>query len=150
MFSQSAPPSRARCCAGIQKEAAGLSWYQGTTGRPLERPETLVRVLSVGGVKISVSGRPDGVDGDTIVEHKYRVKGLLGFVPAHERAQCYLYMVLFGKPRACLVETFGQHARMHVFAFDQSAWDDMAARMGEHVRAASDLRARRLRGTPAR
>ena len=120
---------------GVEREATGIDTYSKRTNtRVTARNDRDLRVTLTfcegAGIDASptltVCGRPDGItDTQIVVEHKRRTRGLLGYVPFHERVQCHLYMHMLKLKTAHLVETFGTHMQIHVVPFDASVWDQI-------------------------
>tara|TARA_B110000046_G_scaffold175457_1_gene200170 strand:+ start:344 stop:733 length:390 start_codon:yes stop_codon:yes gene_type:complete len=115
---------------GVNGEQGGIDLYTEWTGNVVARRNdaNLVKRVEFGdGKSFDVVGRLDGVceaEG-IVVEHKYRVHGLLGYVPFHESVQCHLYMFISGLRRAHLVETFGNRIQIHDIVFSEGVWSRM-------------------------
>ena len=84
---------------------------------------------------VDLKGRVDAMtnNGTTVVEHKYRSRGLLKYVPIHEKVQCHMYMYMTGTKCAHLVETHGQHMHEHTIHFDTPFWDKTLSRIDAHI-----------------
>ena len=113
--------------AGLAKEEDGMRAYTKLTGNcvTLRNDHNIkMRIRCADDVVVDVVGRPDGFceDKKIVVEHKYRVHGLLAFVPFHEEVQCHLYMHMLGISCAHLVQTFGTQMRIHEILFSQATW----------------------------
>jgi hypothetical protein len=120
---------------GMRQERDGLTMYEHSTGRRVLQRNARTLTLALGGGLVLV-GRVDGVrDDGVVVEHKRRVRGLVGYVPQHERMQCVAYMHMLGADRAHLVETFGEHMRVHEVAYDAAVWREMLERVEQLVSA---------------
>lgn len=137
--------SRLRAQMGNRKERQGIDAYELKTGRKvIDRNEKTHRVMMhvSPSVHVNMRGRPDGICPEikAIIEHKYRPRGLLGYVPDYERVQCHLYMKMFGLKMANLVETFNTHVQIHEVPFDDNVWAKICEALVRHTRA-SDLHA---------
>ena len=133
-----AEAARLRARIGMDKECEGIDLYVRETGRAVDmrNDTTISMTLDLGGgVSMQVMGRPDAVcvDRNTVIEHKYRVHGLLGYVPLHERVQCHMYMKLIGCQHSQLVETFGKQIRIHDIFFDDDLWRDITDRVTRNL-----------------
>lgn len=85
--------------------------------------------------KLYITGRIDGFvhEKGLIVEHKRRTRGLLGYVPYHEKVQCYLYMRMLNCKKIDLIETFGEHMNIHEISFDWREWSSIVEKIKENV-----------------
>lgn len=112
---------------GIGKEFCGIEMYSLKTGNRVTRRNDVnlkKRISFSNGEYFDLVGRLDGVcdEKGIIVEHKYRVHGLLGYVPFHESVQCHMYMHITGLNCAHLVETFGNRLKVHHIPFSDRVW----------------------------
>lgn len=129
LLSQSAVDSSAlRRELGQARERVGLDEYRETEGCSrllVDLTTTSKPVRLTTGDEVTIVGRPDAIDADldAIVEHKHRAHRLLNYVPLHERVQCLLYMRMFKKCRARLVERFGNRIRVHEVEDDPALWE---------------------------
>ena len=121
-LSQSACPGSVMKRVGVRRESAGVERYAKEYGVCVQHRNSTTKTLTIGDAR--VVGRPDGIvqDQRIVVEHKYRVRKLLDYVPLHERVQCHLYMRMFDLRRAHLIETFGDSMKVHEVRFDQALW----------------------------
>ena len=128
--------AQVRTRLGRKYETKGIDAYVENFAIDVSKrnEETIMRTMALHDFKINVRGRPDGITKDLVVEHKYRVHGLLGYVPFHERVQCHLYMRMFDLSKAHLVETFRDKTIVHEINFDLAVWDRIASAVGEHRR----------------
>lgn len=129
LLSQSAVDSSAlRRDLGQTRERVGLDEYRETEGCSrllVDLTTTSKPVRLTTGDEVTIVGRPDAIDADldAIVEHKHRAHRFLNYVPLHERVQCLLYMRMFNKCRARLVERFGNRIRVHEVEDDPALWE---------------------------
>ena len=124
---------------GVRKERVGIDRYSQRTGRVVTQrnEKNLLVPLQLEDRLVELTGRPDGLceaEG-IVVEHKYRVHGLLPYVPFHEIVQCHLYMHMTQTTRAHLVQSFGNHFRVHEIPFSAATW----RRICEAIRCGRDL-----------
>lgn len=92
------------------------------------RNEKILRLHVCGYI---VSGKIDGmIEDDIVVEHKRRVRGLLGYIPFHEKVQCHFYMKMTGTTKCYLIETFGSHINKIDLYFDENIWIKIQERLG--------------------
>ena len=119
--------SSIRCRLGEKNEKMGISMYLADKGDiVLDFPkENSTARIMLGSTELIISGRPDAIDtrNKTVVEIKSRARRLLGYVPKHERVQCFLYMKMFDFDLAHLVEIFGTQMNVHAIRFKQSEWE---------------------------
>ena len=112
------------CLEKYMREQRCVVTDQNTTTavRPLVLPS---------GQRVAIKGRVDGMadDATTVVEVKYRTRGLLRYVPMHELVQCHLYMYLTGTTRAHLVESHASDIWVHRLQFDAVIWDCVLRRI---------------------
>ena len=117
---------------GNVREQDGLDRYSVVTNSLVTdrntRDMTLVVELSLGNT-VEIHGRPDGICNDIVIEHKRRSRGLLHYVPMHEKVQCHMYMKMLGFGTAHLVETFANAMHIHVVPFDDSVWDKILSKI---------------------
>ena len=130
----SASPALAFMCGsndnaqrGIEFEERGIELYTKTTGNIVGRRNNVnltTRLELPDGRVCEIAGRLDGIceEKNIVIEHKYRVHGLLHYVPYHEVVQCQLYMFLTGIRQAHLVETFGNRIKVHELVFSTEIW----------------------------
>lgn len=136
--------SRMRRRVGIDKEGAGLDQYEHLTGRRLSERNSrdlMVGISLSNGSIIRICGRVDGLvsTGDRIVEHKYRPNGLQNKVFLSEKVQCHLYMRMYEKNMVDLIETFGNHAKIHNIRFDPLLWKVIEQKLETITRCPSPL-----------
>lgn len=133
---------RSRVRLGHMREQSGLDRYSAVTNFQVTNRNTLEMTLSIelpSGSAVRVHGRPDGICDNIVVEHKRRSRGLLHYVPMHEKVQCHLYMKMLGFDTAHLVETFANAIHIHDVHFDDAVWDQIVSRI-LRWNAASDFR----------
>ena len=123
------------CSIGIEKEQSGIERYCEMNNISVRYPDTLKKWIALDCYRISIAGRPDAIDtnNDLIVEHKYRTRAILGFVPFHELVQCYIYMQMFEKSGACLIETFGRKMQTHFIRFDTNYWKIISQELARNI-----------------
>ena len=117
-----------RCSLGINAEDENINKYEKRFNtKVIQRNEQLLYV-DINGMK--VTGRIDGKTTENkLIEHKRRTNGFLPRIPLHERVQCHLYMHMINTEVTHLIETFGNHMRVHVIHFDDCLWHDILARI---------------------
>ncbi len=111
--------------SGIQMEQHGIDQYCNMTNTTVSFRDSKQCSMDInaGTKTVRIQGRPDGInDKNVIVEHKRRVRGLLGYVPFHEKVQCHMYMKMCGIQTAHLVETFGRRIHIHIVPFNENTW----------------------------
>lgn len=117
---------------GIDDESRMLDKYELMFGRTIKRrnDETLKLNLRVNDRTFCVTGRIDGFieDESIVVEHKRRTRGLMSHVPYHECVQCHLYMKMTNSKLTHLIETFGEHMKVHELKFDDKVWKYILSR----------------------
>ena len=112
---------RAQKQLGILKENYMLNEYERIMNcKVIHRNCTNISCM-----KLKIRGRADGIveNENKVVEHKYRCRNLLGYVPYHEAVQCHLYMYMYDKRLCDLVETNGNSMIIHHIKFDDVLWD---------------------------
>ena len=127
---------RLRLQIGARRERAGIDAYAASAGVDVTSRNTMQLSTEISHPSnewtLVVTGRPDGMcDGRVIIEHKRRVRGLLHYVPLHERVQCHLYMRMLGLRTSRLVETFGASQAVHSVPFDDKLWNRIVERIGQ-------------------
>lgn len=114
---------------GVKREDLMLNMYEKKYNVCVTDRNTETRCVRVDidGTPVELKGRVDGIDREhgIIIEHKSRVRGLLGFVLKHERIQCHLYMKMFGFDKCHLVESFGDTMNVHLISFDKDTWNEI-------------------------
>jgi hypothetical protein len=119
---------------GLKQENVMLNVYEKMKKCTVEDRNSITVKHTFEGVndhKISVVGRMDGINvtDKIIVEHKTRMRGFLSYVPKHEVIQCHLYMKMAGFERCDLVESFGEHIKIHTIEFNQDIWHEIVTRI---------------------
>lgn len=123
-----------RAEAGV-RDAYGASHATVVTGEG-EYVETAEPWFTVGGVRVHLGGKHDGMSGDgTLIEVKNRMRRFLG-VPRYERVQIMAYMRIFQVDRARLVERLGAETREHDVVYDRELWEDLESRARAFVEEA--------------
>lgn len=117
---------------GVQSEDKMLNMYEKQIGKPItNRNDQIYSVtIEMNGKKLAAHGKLDGFikEGNIVVEHKRRTRGLINRVLTHERVQCHLYMRMCNSERTHLVESFNDHIQVHVIDFDETFWQRVCSR----------------------
>ena len=106
---------------GILKEDFMLDEYERLTNSKVTHRNSKNLKCQIGNTMMI--GRIDGLVEDTIIEHKYRCKGILGYVPVHELIQCHFYMYMTQKNSCKLLESSLNTMVIHVLTFDNVLWE---------------------------
>lgn len=135
--------SRLSCHLGRQRETSMLDAYEHAFERSVTKRNDMIYSLRIqcSGRSVVVHGKIDGFDASNfaVVEHKRRVKRLLGFVPKHESVQCHIYMRMLECSKAYLIESFGAQMRVHTIVFTPSIWSEIVQMVGQHNDDSHDL-----------
>lgn len=120
---------------GTRDEKQMIDLYEHMFGCVVaERNEEIIDMyLTLNNKTMYITGKIDGfVHGKNIlIEHKRRTRGLLHYVPFHEKVQCYMYMRMIGCKHAHLVESFGHHILVHTITFRMDVWKSICEKLSE-------------------
>ena len=81
----------------------------------------------------TLRGCVDGIQDDSVVEHKQRRNRLFRAIPVYELPQLYAYMYLTGRRSARLVETYQERQLEHIVTWDESVWQRMVKKAEEAI-----------------